>query len=241
MKRTMLGAAFAALALSSFASAAAVLLDRTDIATDLGQAADGANLSRVQFEDGVSVTGFAANAASGTRLADDFTVPASGWIIDAIEFVGFQADSIRSAPTVATANFRIWNGVPGQPGSTIVFGDDVTNRVTTSTFANVYRTAGKSADVSRPVFLVRASGFALTLPAGTYWLDYQLAGSLPSGPFTPPALFPAAGGDAMQLRAGSWGTLTDGGQAVALPFRLSGTVVGGGGAALDDVFKNGFE
>lgn len=240
MKRTMLGAVCAALALWSGVSVGAVLLDRTDIATDLGQAADGANLSRVQFEDGVTQTGFAANAASGTRLAEDFVVPASGWTIDAIEFLAFQPGSSRNTPTITSANFRIWIGVPDAPGSVIVFGDTSTNRAAVPSFANVYRTSGKSDDVSRPVFAARVAGFSFDLAAGTYWLDFQLGGTLNTGPYMPPLLFPAAGANAIQFRGAAWHSLSDGASAVALPFRLSGNVPGGG-AAPDLLFRNSFE
>ena len=58
--------------------------------------------------------------------------------------------------------------------------------MTTSVFSGIYRVTDTApADVTRPIMRVTVAT-PVTLPPGTYWVDYQFAGSLASGPWAPP-------------------------------------------------------
>ena len=64
------------------------------------------------------------------------------------------------------------------------------------------------------------------LPPGTYWVDWQAAGSLASGPWVPPVtiLGQTTTGDAKQQVTGTWGPVLDGTYPQGLPFVVRGTV-----------------
>ncbi|CAN5465251.1 hypothetical protein BH10BAC5_BH10BAC5_11860 [soil metagenome] len=162
------------------------------------------------------------------RVADDFVVPAGGWKIDSIYFYAYQTGSTLTS-TMTSVNFQIWNGVPGAPGSVVVFGDTTTNRMTRTSFSNIYRNSD-SANTTRPVMLnVVGLGTGVVLPPGTYWIDWQTGGTLASGPWVPPISITGVTttGNARQKIAGAWADLIDAGSTTAqgLPFILHGTSI----------------
>ena len=65
-------------------------------------------------------------------------MPAGGWNISTITFYAYQTGSTTTT-TINNVNLRIWNGVPGAGGSSVVFGDTTTNRLAGSSFSNIYR------------------------------------------------------------------------------------------------------
>ncbi len=75
---------------------------------------------------------------AGNRVADDFTVGGSGWLIGNITFFGYQTGSTTTS-TFTAVNLRIWDGPPNVGTSMVVFGDTTTNRLVSSTWTNIYR------------------------------------------------------------------------------------------------------
>jgi hypothetical protein len=216
----------------------------TGAATLSGAAAPaGASWSEVPRYSGDpnSANGAAGFAAGGgVRLADDFTVGAGGAMVTYARLPVYTPGA--TAPTVTGATLRIWNGPPGAPGSSVIFGDATTNRLANGSFSNMYRTFNTVAapvcggSPTAPTTGRRIQYAYLnvnqTLPAGTYWLDWDITG----GMFAPAATNPTAigsqctpGANAMQFN-GVWGPLVDPGQGCApaataqdLYFELLGT------------------
>lgn len=154
----------------------------------------GAAWSELQAVGPVSniVLGFAHQPAGNFRVADDFTVTdPGGWSISAVRFFAYQQTAGPPVPSITSVNVQIWNGRPGDPGSVIIFGDTVTNRLMSSTFSGMFRISnsvtpppGTAPGTTRPI-MADDCALSIMLPPGTYWLDWQCAGSLPSGPFAP--------------------------------------------------------
>ncbi|MCA9287168.1 MAG: hypothetical protein KDA05_01200, partial [Phycisphaerales bacterium] len=172
--------------------------------------------------------GMGHRVVSGTRYADDFTIPAGEtWTITAFTFFAYQTGAQPGASTFTHYNFRVWDGAPEQPGSTIVFGDTTTNRLTESTDEHLYRISNAAPNVcsqppagtTRPIFRNVCGGLSLTLAAGTYWVDVQSDGSITSGPWIAPlANLPLGSGlflpgsNGMQFEGGVWFGFVDEGR-----------------------------
>lgn len=147
--------------------------------------------------------GYGCQATAGNHVADDFTVPSGAtWLISTMEFFAYQTGSTTTS-TINGIAVRIWNGRPGDVGSTVVWGDQATNVLASTTFSNIYRVDATNLS-NRPMMTVVASTTGLTLPAGTYWVEWTMTGTLGSGPWAPP-LVPGTNvtGNAVQSTANS--------------------------------------
>lgn len=197
-----------------------------------------------------TVAGFSifTNAAltSDFRGADDFTVPAGQtWEITGADFYAYRTGNNITTSPFGQLNFQIWNGRPGDGGSSVVFGDTTTNVLATSTFSNLYRVfntvvppPGTAPGTTRPIWENHANVAGLSLPAGTYWIDwgYRMTTDTFTS-FTPSvtAVGDRSGGvigNARQSNLGAWADVIDAGNpatapdvAQDLPFRLHGRVV----------------
>ena len=223
------------------AHAQSVLHDNGGVVSAPGAAPGGAAYSAVPTALGASVTGHAAVIADDHRVADDFVVPAGGWRVSAFEFDVFQPGAPASPPPYDRAPVRGWDGVPGAPGSAVGFGDLAADRLSDARFANAYRVAGLGTSLERAIHRVRVATGTLVLPAGTYWVEWQLGAPPAAGPYAVPVTRAGAHpvGNARQF-AGDWRNVRDG----ATPQDLSFTVLGDtgtGGAAPDTLFLHGFE
>lgn len=204
----------------------AMLHDNGPLVTNAGAGAGGADASALQLTN----IDYGANisVAAGFRAADDFTVPSSGWNINTVTVFVYQTGSTTTS-TINAANLQIWDGPPGQPSSNVVFGDTATNRLASSAFSNIYRVTSTTLTNSQRPIMAVVMTVGTTLPAGTYWLDWQVGGSLASGPWGPAVTIAGAAGkpgaNAMQFANSAWGPLTDSGSAVAqdYPFIVDGT------------------
>ncbi len=206
----------------------AVFFDNGPLVTHPGGGAGGADDSRVQNTSlSMTTLGFANQGASGNRMADDFTIPAGqSWTIQTITFFAYQTGSTTTSP-ISAANLQIWNGPPDNAGSSVVWGDLVTDRMVSSAWTNIYRSSETSpAGTLRPVMAV-VVGVNATFPEGTYWVDYMPFGSASySGPWAPPVtiLGQTVTGNAKQYFSSAWQEATDGGTGAAqgLPFIIEG-------------------
>jgi subtilisin-like proprotein convertase family protein len=202
----------------------AVLYDNGPLITHPGGGAGGADVSALQTAIGMDTFGFGHQLSAGNRVADDFTVTGGGWFVDTMTFFAYQTGSSTTS-TINHINLRIWDGPPNDPGSSVVFGDTTTNRLVSSTWSNIYRTLDTAlTDGTRPIMASTATVNTF-LPAGTYWVDWQVGGTLASGPWAPPIsiLGQTTTGNALQW-TGAWAPVVDGGIATpqGFPFIVEG-------------------
>lgn len=165
-----------------------ILHDNGSFINSPGTGAGGADESVMQNVTlGADVYGWAHQQSAAYRISDDFTLHGTSFL-ESISFYAYQTGSSTTS-TITAVNYRIWDGVPGAPGSSVVFGDTGTNRLTGTSWTGVYRVieAGfcESGCTDRPIMENTVSA-GVTLDAGTYWLDWQSAGSLISGPWANP-------------------------------------------------------
>jgi hypothetical protein len=212
-----------------------VLYDSGPWITHPGQGAGGADVH-------MAATNFLASnvrqigAGPHFRIADRFTVPAGGWNISTIVTRALINDG--PAPNWNFYSANIWNGVPDAGGSSIV----------ASTSSGSFGWSGAYAvfqgeplgGTNFPVYNAFWNTAGLTLPAGTYWIDWQLDGSAawaiyttapnPANP-NQPILVPGVG---RQLITTGWQDLLQGEPGVPFtpgtPFLIIGTSAAGGTA-----------
>ena len=208
MKKTLLLTAAAA-ALAGGASAQVYLAD-TAFTTEAG--AGGAKASCISKPNGNNY-GFGMNKTTFFALADDFTVPTGQtWNVDTVILYGYQTGSSTTSP-ITSVNLEIRrNTVTG----TSVYGDTSTNRLTASTFTNIYRVdTGAITSTQRPIMTMKVKVTpTLSLTAGTYWLIWSAAGNTSlTGPWGPPKVKPGrvnpTGQNGMQRTNGVWKAAKD--------------------------------
>lgn len=186
--------------------------------------------SRLQSALSMSTLGAGVqlSGTSDNRIADDFIIPDSTWVIDSIVFYAYQTGSTL-ASTLTGANLQVWDNKPGMAGSLIVWGDVLTNRMTQTYWTRIYRDSETSpAATNRPIMAATLVPTGLYLPAGTWWLDFQCEGSASSGPWAPPITIngQTTTGNAIQKTTAGWADLMDTGTNTqqGLPFKIYGTV-----------------
>jgi hypothetical protein len=167
------------------------------------------------------------------RSAESFTIPAGAtWQISSIITHAYETG--QANPTWSGFNANIWNGVPGEQGSSII---GTTTSASTS-FIGVYRTFnGVLNDANRPIHRIVWNLPNVSLPAGTYWVDWQVQGGA-SG-WAPPCMQPdPQGGNNTVTVVGNARQFTDigwqptfaterPGQPGAFPIAVLGTTTGG--------------
>jgi len=116
-------------------------------------------------------------------MADDFMITGEVWSVSNIEFFSYQTGSTTTS-TFTGVYVQIWNGQPGTPGATVIWGDQTTNRLASTNWTNIYRvqTIGAS-QTTRPIMKIVASTPGLTLNPGPYWVQFSASGTLASGPW----------------------------------------------------------
>lgn len=199
-------------------SAFAQLWDQSDLVNNPGGgtgAIAGANLS--QLETGETTFGYGAQQVSNNVMADDFTVGSGGWVINKLTFWTYQTGA--TAPSITAVNWAI--------GSTAT--TSLTNTAVTATFENIYRTnLGDTTSSNRRLQKVEVTGLNIALGAGTYFVSYNFAGTLASGPWAPPlptsnAVF---GQNALQsLAGGAFAPVLQGPAGADMAFQVHGTAV----------------
>ena len=170
-----------------------VIFDNGPLFNFPGGGVSGADVSHIH--DGMNTLGSNASASAGYRMAEDIVIPAGEtWNIDSLIFYGYQTNS-GTVSTMTDMTVRIWDGIPGDPGSMVIFGDETTNVMITTDWTGIYRTADFISTTcppatcsSRPIMRC-ATVTNTSLTAGTYWIDWQFGGTLTSGPWAPPLNF----------------------------------------------------
>jgi hypothetical protein len=102
------------------------------------------------------------------RIADDFTVPEGGWTVGLIVTHAYETG--QAFPTWSGANMNIRSGSFDGP---IV----ASTTTTTWSWSGVYRVFNNDLlNTQRPVHAIRFDFGGLELPAGEYWIDWQVQG-----------------------------------------------------------------
>jgi hypothetical protein len=223
---------------------AAILFDQGPIFTQTGTPN---NLSILQTTAPVIYCTLGLAGTGAFRLADDFTIPAGQtWSVDRVVVFGYQTGA--TAASINSGNLRILSTSPGASATpTVVSGDTTTNVVTPAnvTLAGTVRVTDTTLTATNRLLqaIPLVISPAVSLTAGTYWIDYQAAGTVASGPFFPPLApailaAPAPTGNAFQLTTAgaAYVSVTQGlpnpdcntttpGPAQGLPFIVEGTNV----------------
>lgn len=111
-------------------------------------------------------------------LADDFIIPPGEiWDISNIAVYVYQVNSTKNITPVQDVRLRIWNGKPDSEGSSVIFGDLITNRFSSVGNSLIYRIENtlffnSAVNIKREVWKVNATINAV-LSAGNYWLEWQ--------------------------------------------------------------------
>ncbi len=206
-----------------------VLFNNGPLITNPGAGAGGANASIITTG---TLFGSAQSASGFFRVADNFVVPAGqSWRLDSAFVYAYQTGSTTNS-TITSVNVRIWRGRPDSAGAELVFGDTTTQRMIRTRFSNIYRVADSTTNITntqRPIMEQTVNLGGTILTSGTYWLDWQTAGSLASGPWQPPVSIIGQpivpGADAIQRTpARVWQAALDGTNPLAFPFVLHGAL-----------------
>lgn len=213
-----------------------VLWDNGPLITNPAAGYNGADASVLQTNLGMNTYGFGNQFTYGYRMADDFQVSdASGWLVENLIFFTYQTGTYSFPPisTITGLYLQIWNGPPNNAGSSVVFGDLVTNRIADTYWISSYRVVDYEMLVSSRPIMTAVANVNISLPQGTYWLDWMIGGTGSSGPWAPPIsiLGQTTTGNGLQTLDGgvTWnpandtGTLTQQG----LPFLVVGSVNSG--------------
>ena len=170
----------------------------------------GDDASVLQAGLGMSTFGFGHQFSLGYRVADEFEVTdPAGWQVDLLTFFAYQTSSTLTS-TITGVYYQIWDGPPDKPASSVVFGDLTTNRLIDTYWANMYRVVDcDMLNTSRPI-MANVAYAGVTLPPGTYWLDWMTDETLVSGPWVPPISIngQTTTGNALQY-TGSWAPALD--------------------------------
>jgi|GEM_PF-806865 len=208
-----------------------LLWDNGPLITHPGGGYNGSDLSVLQSSLGLNTYGFGVNHNIGQWLAEDFMIDGpEDWELTSMTFYVYQTGTYAYPPasTITGVYLRIFDAAPGDPNRNLVYGDMVTNHMTSTAWTGAYRALDTSmADSGRPIMSVTAA-VALTLSPGYYWLEWSVSGSLSSGPWAPPitVLGQTSTGNAMQsLDNGDiWSLINDTGTGTpqGLKFKLQG-------------------
>ncbi|MFN8219882.1 MAG: hypothetical protein U0S12_07085 [Fimbriimonadales bacterium] len=158
---------------------------------------DAGNTTESNTNAGSNGAWFVGTTSPKYRFADDFTVTGGAWVLEKVRVYAYQTGS-TSVPFNG-ANVRIWNGRPGDGGSTMLYdgfnstANDGSGTTTTTitdlltvspggTQANVFRcfntlvpAPGTVPGTTRKIWQLEIPlSTPLTLPSGTYWVDYQI-------------------------------------------------------------------
>jgi hypothetical protein len=211
-----------------------LLYDNGGLVNYPGGGFGGADASVLESALTLSIYGFGAQVSATNSMADDFIVPSPGWQVDEVMVFTYQTGSTTTS-TITEVRVQIWDGDP-TAGGTIIFGDLTTNRMTNTTFTNIYRSIDTDPLASNRPIMVCTASLGVTLDPGTYWIQYMFNGTLTSGPWAPPItiLNTPVTGNAKQNQNGTWVEALSGTFAQGVPFILMGSEIGGGTTFTED-------
>ena len=184
----------------------AVLYDNGPLVTNPGAGAGGADASAVQTAVLQSTYGFGHQTTGLT--GSPTTSPSRPAAGTSAPSPSTPTRPDRRRPRRSTTS-TCGSGTASARVGSVVFGDTSTNRLAGSSWSNIYRTLDTEslAHRNRPI-MADVVTVNTTLPAGTYWLDWQSGGTLASGPWAPPVTLVGQtakpGANGMQFNGAAW-------------------------------------
>lgn len=196
---------------------------------------------------------FNTAGTNNLQLADDFIVPVGQtWNVTSFVFFGYKTSYTGTTIPMDQLRIQIFNVDPSTPGATPQFGNMTTNVLdaANSVDATMYRLFNSAAPTTvnvpgttRKIWRYRGN-IAATLPAGTYWVVFQMHDAADTSGFMPAvttlgsrglATFNAKQNTIASSAVGAtlgWINLVDDGSpatapdvAQDMPFLVNGTVV----------------
>jgi len=144
----------------------------------------GGTTSEANLYGGFSCSWDASVPVGGSfRVADDFSINGEfGWRLNSATFYAYVPGYASSSVSpIASANVRIWDRPPSEPGAVLVFGDDQANRLVSSVATNTFRIFNSRAlpyatapGTSRRIWALTVDLGSYIYTPGTYWLDLQV-------------------------------------------------------------------
>ncbi|MGB3975014.1 MAG: hypothetical protein WBM27_01200 [bacterium] len=210
-------------------SNSSALYNNGPLITNYGIGYGCADISEVQTALGMIVSSIDNDFVHINRIADDFVIPAGEtWSIESITFYSYQNDS-GLASTLTGVYFQIWDGSPDTRSSSVIWGNHTTNRMSATGWTGIYRVYDTEPNESkRPIMYARCD-VEITLPEGTYWIDWMVDGDTElRGPFQPPITIlgeTTTGNALMSLMTLPWEPILDLGTWTpqGCPFVITGT------------------
>ena len=161
-----------------------------------------------------------ADTQGTNRLADNFTLT-QACTINNVVFYGYLTGAPATPSPFTAYTLQIHDRRPGDPGDVILFGDTTTNRLASSVDSTYYRIfntvvppPGTPPGTTRKIWRNMVT-VGITLPAGTYWLDWASTVTGAANHFAPSKTIAgargAAGDNARQFAGGVWVDVTDAG------------------------------
>jgi len=172
---------------------------------------------------------FLTAGTTNFRLADNFTVAAGEQLnLTSIDFYCYQTGYTGTTPPINQLRVQIWNGDPSLPSSTVLAGNLTTNVYSAAGSADalMYRIGNNVSGTTRKIWRVRAT-LAVNLPAGSYWVDYQMHPTNDAAMFMPTVTLPGVvnqpAWNAKQHNGTAWAPAVDGGSnlSVDMPFVIN--------------------
>lgn len=202
--------------------------------------------SELQNDTGVTTSsninlGFGAAISADISIADDFTVPAGQtWNITKFSFYAYKTGSAATPSPFDDLRVVVHSSNPALGATTVLFGNLDDNVFDTSSDALIYRIGNSlyptasAPGITRKIWKIDSTPVTLSLPAGTYWIEWQIGDVAATGNFSPASAVVGArtqpGYNAVQY-IGTWAALVDAGNpataadvAVDIPFGVTYTV-----------------
>ena len=248
MKNRLLTTALALFGLTGVAFAQTLppqLFTNGPVINQIGTGANGGDVSA--FQTGFSTFGFNCSRIANSSFGDDFTTTCGVlWTPQELEVYAYQTDALTSTPpTIIGAYVTIYDGPPGNPSSTVLFGDYTINRLINATWKPgsaagtfTYRVSPSSpATSSRAIQAVRIDLAGCPVVGSLtqvkqYWIGVSLIGNGTAGPFvipiSPTRVTDNAVASGLLTVQAAWPAANDAqsGTRIDFPFILRGTASG---------------
>lgn len=210
------------------------LFNQSQIITQTGVGANGADVSEVQTTLGFTDYGVNGDWEVGFTNADNFTVPEGEiWSVNGFTVFSWQTGSTLQS-TLEYLDFKVWDKSPDQGDAQLLYDFSDQNMLSGSRWTGTYRVADNNlTNAERPVMYsasVLSEQQTMVLNAGNYWIGWSGLGSMSNqGTYVPPITIvgETTTGDAMHLGYLGWVPWTDDGTVTVqgMPFGLFGSKI----------------
>lgn len=210
------------------------LYSQTQIITQTGVGANGADVSEVQTTLGFTDYGVNGDWEIGFTNADNFTVPEGEiWTVNGFTVYSWQTGSTLQS-TMEYLDFKVWDKSPDQGDAQLLYDFSDQNMLSGSRWTGIYRVADNNlTNDERPIMYsasVLSEQQTMVFNPGTYWIGWSGLGSMSNqGTYVPPITLngETTTGDAMHLGYAGWVPWTDDGTGAVqgMPFGLYGSKI----------------